>query len=55
MTRKKDNLKDLDDLVNKIKKDPQVSCLTELLVSSVDAFLNPISGKPLKKKQELKK
>jgi hypothetical protein len=52
MTRKKDNLKVLDDLVNKIKKDPQVLMLPELLTSSIDAYKG---GKPLKKKQELKK
>ena len=53
MTRKKDNLKDLDDFMNKIRElDPQVWMLPELLTSSIDAYKG---GKPLKKKQELKK
>ena len=43
-----------DFLVNEIKKDQQVLMLTEALTSSIDAFKD-ISGKPLKKKQELKK
>ena len=51
MTRKKDNLKDLQKEVEKCK-DLQVGALTELIESSIDAYKG---GKPLKKKQELKK